>query len=113
MKRHQEIPDFIKECPQIELPFAGARGWLVQGEGRQVVWIEFTETVDVPEHTHQEQWEFVLAGRVELKCEGCLEVVEAGDNFFIAAGEPHSARVYAGYTAMIVFNDPDRYQVKE
>ena len=73
MKRHQEIPDFIKECPQIELPFAGARGWLVQGEGRQVVWIEFTETVDVPEHTHQEQWEFVLAGRVELKCEGCLK----------------------------------------
>lgn len=108
----KEFPDFVKDNPEVEFPFGGVRGWLIQGEGRQTVFVEFLEDVDVPEHTHGDQWEFAVAGRVELHREGATELIEAGDNFFVPAGQPHSATVYRGYKAMMVFADPDRYRVK-
>lgn len=106
---YEKIPAFVKNLPEIELPVRGARGWLIQGTGQQVVFVEFGETVEVEEHTHGHQWEFALAGRVELHREETTELYERGDNFFVPAGQPHAATVHAGYQAMIVFNAPDRY----
>jgi mannose-6-phosphate isomerase-like protein (cupin superfamily) len=109
----ERFPEFVTALPEVELPFAGARGWLLQGTDQQTVFIEFSETVNVPEHEHAEQWEFALAGRVELHRQGISREYTTGENFFIPAGSPHSARVYAGYKALIVFNAPDRYKPKE
>ena len=110
MPSYDKIPDFLKDCPEIDLPIAGARGWMVQGSGQQVVFIEFDETVEVPEHFHAEQWEFALAGKVELRRLGATETYRGGENFFVPADQPHGATVHAGYRAMIVFNSPDRYK---
>ena len=107
---YPRIPDFLKDCPEIELPIAGAHGWMVDDSRQQVVFIKFEETVEVPEHTHAEQWEFALAGKVELRRLGGTEVYTAGGNFFVPADQPHGATVHAGYRAMIVFNSPDRYR---
>lgn len=109
----ERFPEFITALPEVELPFAGARGWLLQGSDQQTVFIEFDETIDVPEHEHAEQWEFALAGRVVLHNQGNSKEYAPGENFFIPAGSPHSALVYAGYKAMIVFNAPDRYKPKK
>lgn len=108
----RDFPDFVKNLPEIDLPFDGVRGWLIQGEKQQTVFVEFLVDVEVPEHAHGDQWEFPVAGRAELHREGGTEVYEAGDNFFVPAGQPHAATVYAGYRAMMVFDDPDRYRVK-
>ena len=108
----ERIPEFVKSLPEIALPIAGARGWMIQGVGQQVVFIEFAQTVEVPEHTHDHQWEFALAGKVELHRTGATEVYEQGHNFHVPAGQAHAATVHAGYQAMIVFNTPDRYLPK-
>jgi quercetin dioxygenase-like cupin family protein len=107
------FPDFVRALPELALPFQGARGWLLQGTGQQLAFIEFGETIEVPEHTHAEQWEFALAGKVELRAEGLTGEYRAGSHFFLPAGLPHAATVHAGYKAMIVFNAPDRYAAKE
>ena len=83
------------------------------GENQQVVFVEFGERLDVPEHAHGEQWEFVIAGKVELKIDGGTETFGPGDNFFIPAGKPHAATVHGGYKALIVFNERDRYKAKK
>lgn len=106
------FPDFIKSCPELDLPFRGARGWLVQGEGQQVAFIEFSEAVEVPQHSHEEQWEFIVAGRGVLHIEGESRAYETGDSFFIPSGVPHAATVQAGYKALILFNSPERYKPK-
>jgi quercetin dioxygenase-like cupin family protein len=107
-----DFPDFIKALPEIEVPYTGCRGHLIQGAGQQVVFVGFSRTTHVPEHSHAEQWELVVAGEVALKLEGAPRTYRTGDRFFIPAGVRHSAVVSAGYRAVMVFNSPDRYKRK-
>jgi len=113
MQNLQEFPDFIRALPQIELPFKGARGWLMQGQKMQTVFMEFDRETSIPEHTHAEQWEFPLAGKVRVKSERGDAEYMPGENFSIPADEPHSATVSGGYRALIIFNSPDRYRPKK
>ena len=112
MPRIETFPDFLTALPEVDLPFPGARGWLIQGEGTQVVFAEFSSPLEVPEHAHAEQLEIVITGRVELRMQGESREYQAGESFFIPAGVPHAATVQAGYRAIIVFNEPDRYKRK-
>ena len=108
----KEFPDFIRNLPEIELPISDARAWLIQGSHHQVIFVEFYENIEFPEHTHAEQWELPLAGRVILHTQGNSKEYRPGDNFYIPADLPHGATVYAGYKAIIIFNSPDRYKIK-
>jgi len=113
MSHVKAFPDFVQRLPELDLPFPGVTGWVVQDDAQQVVFLEFTETIEVPEHTHEDQWEFALAGKVELRRDGKFEMYGPGEHFFIPSGQPHKATVYAGYRAMIVFDAPNRYPLKQ
>ena len=105
-----EFPEFVTGLPRVKFPFAGANAWLIQGERNQVVFAEFSEPLDVPEHSHEEQLEIVLSGSVLLRMEGTEREYRAGEAFVVPAGTPHAANVRAGYRAVIVFNEPGRYE---
>lgn len=106
------FPEFVTGLPEVDFPFPGVRGWVLQGDRHQVVFAEFDRTVEVPEHSHEEQWEIVLSGGLLLRMDGTEREYRAGEVFFIPAGTPHAADVQAGYRAIIVFNEPGRYAVK-
>ncbi len=103
------FPPFIRGMPEIELPISGAHGWMLQGTEQQAVFVEFAETVDVPDHQHGAQWEMPLAGRVTLRREGGTREHGPGEAFYLPPGELHGATVHAGYRAIIIFDAPDRY----
>jgi len=106
------LPEFLKKNPAVAFPFGGVRGWLLQNDRQQTVFVDFFESVAVPAHSHADQWELVVAGKVELHRNGGTEVFGPGDNFFVPAGQEHAATVHAGYQAVIVFDAPDRYQAQ-
>jgi quercetin dioxygenase-like cupin family protein len=113
MSEIRAFPSFVTAFPEVAFPFPGVRGWLLQGGEQQVVFAEFSETIEVPEHSHAEQWEIVLSGSVQLRMGGEAREHKAGDSFAIPAGVPHAATVRAGYRAIIVFNERGRYARKE
>lgn len=113
MSAERTFPHFVQSLPQIDLPLPGVTGWLIQGRDKQVVFVEFLETVEVPDHAHEDQWELPVSGEVELRRAGApAELHTAGQPFFIPAGQVHGATVHAGYRAVIAFDAPDRYRVK-
>jgi len=103
------FPKPILELPEVNIPFEGARGYLSQGEDEQVIFMEFEKDVEIPEHSHESQWEIVVAGKVDYYEGGVKHTYKRGDRFFIPKGTKHSAKVYAGYASVAFFNQKDRY----
>ena len=106
------FPKPILDLPEIDFPFSGVKGYLSQGENEQIIFMEFEKDTDIPEHSHDSQWEIVLDGRVDYWEEGIKHSYKKGDRFFVAKGKRHSAKVYAGYASIVFFNQKDRYKKK-
>ncbi len=106
------FPEPIRNLPQADIPLDGITAYLSQAQNHQIVFWEFTEDVEVPEHSHEAQWGAVLAGKVDLTIDGVKQTYSKGDKVFIPKGTKHSAKIYAGYADISFFNQKDRYQQK-
>ena len=107
-----DFPDFIKNLPELDLPFDGASGHLLQGQSQQVAFARFDKDVEVPMHSHRAQWEIVVAGEVKLTVKGEEKTYREGEFFYIPEGVEHAGHVRAGYRAIIIFDQADRYKEK-
>ncbi len=75
--------------------------------------MEFTNDVDVPEHAHESQWEIILEGELDITIGGKTHHYTKGERFYVPKGVKHSARVHKGYTAVVFFDQKDRYKAKK
>jgi quercetin dioxygenase-like cupin family protein len=109
----QLFPPLITDLPEADVPINGVKAYLSQGSKHQIVFMEFSRDVIVPEHTHESQWGIMLEGKIELTIDGVSKEFVKGDRFFIATNSKHSAKIYAGYASMEFFNQVDRYKEKK
>jgi quercetin dioxygenase-like cupin family protein len=107
------FPKPVTDLPEADVPINGIKAYLSQGHNHQIVFMEFSKDVDVPEHFHESQWGIVLEGKIDLTIAGIKKEYAKGDRFFIARNIKHSARIYAGYASMEFFNQADRYKEKK
>ena len=106
------LPEPILKLPEAEVPFEGIKAYLSQGENHQIIFMEFKKDAEIPEHSHESQWEIVLEGKVDYWEEGIKYTFKKGDRFFIPKGKKHSAHVFAGYASIVFFNQKERYKKK-
>ena len=109
---NQGFPDFVRSLPEADLPFQDLKGWLLLGDSGQVLFNESAVELSVPEHSHGDQWGVVLAGRIELTVGGKTRSYTRGDTYYIPAGVPHQARIYADFRAVDYFAERHRYRVR-
>lgn len=107
-----DFPEFITRLPELDIPFDGVSGNLLQGEDQQAAFVWFEDETVVPKHSHAAQWELVVAGELRLTVDGVESTHKEGDSFYIPADAIHGAVVGAGYRAVIFFDQSDRYQSK-
>ncbi|NOY70053.1 MAG: cupin domain-containing protein [Deltaproteobacteria bacterium] len=107
-----QFPEIILNLPKADIPIKGLFSYLFQGKEQQILFMEFENDVEVPQHSHEAQWGTVLAGEIELTIEGRKYIFKKGDTYFIPAGTKHSAKIKAGYKDITLFNQKDRYQEK-
>jgi quercetin dioxygenase-like cupin family protein len=74
--------------------------------------MQFSEDVELPEHSHDSQWGVVLEGKIDFTIDGVKRTYIKGDRMFIPKGAKHSAKIYAGYADISFFNQKDRYKMK-
>jgi quercetin dioxygenase-like cupin family protein len=106
------FPELITTMPEADIPFPGVRGWVLQGQGRQVAFLDIDAIGDVPPHSHGEQWGMVIEGEMELTIGQETRRYGRGDTYHIPAGVTHSARFLSHFRAIDVFADADRYKPK-
>ena len=107
------FPEPILGLPEADIPIKGVKAYLSQAEDHQIIFMEFSEDVDLPEHEHESQWGIVLEGRIDLVVNGTKHSYSKGDRYFIPKGAKHSGKIFAGYADMTYFNQRDRYKIKK
>ena len=107
------FPHMVLNLPQARIPFDGATGYVLQGTDSQTVFLQFSRDVNVPVHSHGDSWGVVFAGKIEISIDGKVKRLTKGDRFFVPAGTPHGAYIHAGYVAMEIFAERDRWQLQD
>ncbi|MDA8171446.1 MAG: cupin domain-containing protein [Nitrospiraceae bacterium] len=107
------FPEPIRNLPEADIPLEGIKAYLSQSDAHQILFMQFMEDVDLPEHAHGAQAGFVLEGRIDLVIEGEKRTYTKGDRYFIPAGAKHSAKVYRGYADITFFAEQARHAVKK
>ncbi len=105
--------DPISNLPIAEIPLKGVNAYLSQGDNHQIIFMEFSEDIDLPEHSHESQVGIVLEGRIDLVIDGEMKTYQKGDRYYIPSGTVHSGKIYAGYADITFFNQKDRYDIKK
>jgi len=108
----QIFPKPVAGLPEADIPVKGIKAFLSQGPNHQIVFMEFAETVEIPEHAHESQWGIALEGKIDLIIDGVKNTFVRGDRYFIPKNAKHSAKIYAGYAAIEYFDQVNRYQEK-
>ena len=112
LKMTDLFPAPIKNLPRADMPFTGYEAYLSQGDNHQIIFMQFDEDIDLPEHAHESQWGIVLEGKIELTIDGEKKTYIKGDRYFIEKNVKHSGKIFAGYADMTFFNQRDRYGIK-
>ncbi len=106
------FPEPVLRLPQADIPLAGVSAYLAQSEHCQVIFMQFSQDVQLPEHAHAGQWGVVLEGQIDLVIGGVAASYRKGERYYIPAGTPHSGRIHAGYADVTFFDQVDRYASK-
>ena len=106
------FPEPITKLPKVDMPFSGYEAYLSQGDSHQIIFMQFSEDIDLPQHSHESQWGIVLEGKIQLTIGGETNTYTKGDRYFIEKGVKHSGKIFAGYADMTFFNQKDRYGTK-
>lgn len=106
------FPEPIRNLPLADIGLGGLTAYLSQAEDHQVLFMEFAEDAQVPEHSHEAQWTIVVAGKIDLTIDGVERTYSKGDSVFIPKGAKHSGKIYAGYADVCFFDEKNRYNVK-
>lgn len=106
------FPNFIKKLPKASVNLEGCEAYLLQSENQQIIFMKFNKDVELPEHSHESQWEIVLEGEVFVWVDGKKRKYFKGDRFYIPSNILHKAKIYKGYSAIAIFNQKDRYEIE-
>ncbi len=112
-KTQTGYPDVITNLPAAEIGFEGAQAWIMQGENNQIVFFEFEDGMDLPEHSHMyPQWGMVIDGIMELRIDGKPRICQKGDEYYIPIGAKHCAKFLSRTRVMDFFSENNRYKPK-
>ncbi len=77
------FPEPILNLPEADIPLKGVKAYLSQAEDHQIIFMEFSEDVELPGHAHAAQVGIVLEGKIDLVIGGEKRTYTKGDRYYI------------------------------
>jgi len=109
----KSFPQIIRNLPAADIPIDGVNAFISQSDSHQILFMEFDNNIEVPDHSHGAQWGIVVAGEIELTIEGTKRTFKKGESYFIPEGTIHSAKISGGYSDVTFFDEPCRYNKRK
>ncbi len=108
------FPTFITAFPSLDVPFPEdvVRTAVVKSDTGLVAFFTFLKDMELPLHAHGAQWGTVVEGEIELTIGGVTRVYRPGDSYSIPSGVEHGAMIKAGTRVIDVFEEAERYPIK-
>ncbi len=103
------FPEPIRRLPRAEVSLPGMTAFIQQGPESQIVFMEFSEAVTLPSHSHAAQWGIVVEGELELTINNDTHLYRKGDSYFIPKDTMHQGKLEAGTAIIDFFDQKDRY----
>ncbi|WP_170360270.1 cupin domain-containing protein [Ruegeria arenilitoris] len=109
------FPDFITAFPKLDVPFPEdvVQTAVIRSDAGLAAFFTFLQDMELPLHSHGAQWGTVIEGEVDLTIGGITKTYRPGDSYSIPAGVEHGGQIKAGTRVIDVFEEPDRYPIKE
>ncbi|WP_170603147.1 cupin domain-containing protein [Ruegeria arenilitoris] len=109
------FPKFITDFPGLDLPFPEdiVQTAVIRSDHGLVAFFTFLKGMELPMHSHGAQWGTVIEGEIELTIGDEIKTYRTGDSYSIPAGADHGATIQAGTRVIDVFEEPDRYPIKD
>jgi len=76
------FPEPIRRLPEADIPLAGVTAHLSQSASHQIIFMAFSEDVELPEHSHAAQIGIVLEGKLDLVIGGSSGTYVKGDRYY-------------------------------
>ncbi|MEX0307311.1 MAG: cupin domain-containing protein [Ruegeria sp.] len=110
-----KFPNFITGFPSLDVPFPEdvVQTAVIRSDAGLVAFFTFLKDMELPPHSHGAQWGTVVDGEIELTIGGDTRVYLPGDSYSIPAGVEHGGYIKAGSRVIDVFEEPDRYPIKD
>jgi quercetin dioxygenase-like cupin family protein len=108
-------PNFINAFPKLDVPFPEdvVQTAVIRSDSGLVAFFTFLKDMELPVHSHGAQWGTVVEGEIVFTIGGETKMYRAGDSYSIPAGVKHGALIKAGTRVIDVFEEADRYPIKE
>jgi quercetin dioxygenase-like cupin family protein len=109
------FPDFIMSFPRMDVPFPEdvVQTRAIRSDHGLTAFFTFLQDMELPAHSHGAQWGTVVEGEIEFTIGGETRIYHPGDSYTIPAGVEHGARIKAGTRVIDVFEEADRYPLKD
>ncbi|NOC91352.1 MULTISPECIES: cupin domain-containing protein [unclassified Ruegeria] len=110
-----QFPEFISSFPKLDVPFPEdvVQTAVIRSDAGLVAFFTFLKDMELPLHSHGAQWGTVVEGEIELTIGGQTRIYRPGDSYSIPSGVAHGGTIKAGSRVIDVFEEPDRYAIKE
>lgn len=109
------LPTFFDSFPSLDLPFGDdvVTTRVVRSDTALAVFFHIHKDLELPPHSHKGQWGTVTEGSVTLTMAGETRTYRPGESYDIPSGCEHGAFVPAGTIVFDIFEEPDRYPLRD
>ena len=110
-----QYPRFMKAFPLLDIPFPPevVEAHAIRSDTGLAVYFDVHQDTEIKPHSHKGQWGILFDGEIILTVDGKTRTCRPGDTWDIPSGAVHSAILKAGAKLMDVFEEPDRYPLKD
>lgn len=105
------FPAFIRALPEADIPIETCRAYMVR-DRCQALFFELPGGSQSPDHTHGNEWGYVLRGQVDITIDGVTTSYRPGESYFVGEGVVHSVVNHPGLVGVSVFEGTDRFAAK-